>query len=518
MTQIPVELTLLIFSDLDFRQVLRCRQACKSFRDIVDSDAAIQYKINLALGCMEDNPSNRLGIIKKKNLLRLHQMAWWNLSPAALAPFKGDETTSGPRRWGAYISSTGRGELTHTKVNQLPSQIRRIPGASWYLGDIAEGNSGEIVRLDPAQNLILVFGDAWDELDQNGDVTTWIAVYPISMIDGAAHPAAASPTLPIVVDGTIAHQHIDVFGDYFIFVEILHRTSMELRVFNWKTGNVHLWLRGYGIGECNFISDSHIIISLLGMKNVRWRSTSCLAIAKVDPEQIVTQAMKPKGSSFVCILRYPNSRLSSINLNVLTAGSYAMCEPYKTDVPFRYANEHALVDIRLGISRDLELIHLIPLSILRRIIGDTNGVTRVFQWEDWAMETFLLNLDDYCTDRGLCRTKLLAARGVENGWCLRLYDFNQRLVKLAQSCAPDALKELGAEGEIVQLSSNIPEDVARAFPLPPRFCYMVEKVLGARLFHSTALNHTPHLTLGEDWIEFGALMAEGGIGKFLAVF
>ncbi|EMD34287.1 hypothetical protein CERSUDRAFT_67329 [Gelatoporia subvermispora B] len=383
-TKTPLELTLLVFARLDLREVLRCRQVCRLLRDIIDGDATIQYRVNLTLSCMEDNTLNQLGIVKKKNLLTLYQIAWWNLSPTAFFPTYDAATIECVQRRGTYMTMAPGG-MNDARVRQLPSRIRRIAEGLRYLGSLSDGSDRDMVRVDPVEGLIFVVGKRWERQEQ-GSTEQYVTIHLVSMSDGGPHPAAVSPTFPVVVDGNIAHQYLDICGDYFTFVETYYDDSpnvpMELRVINWKTGKIHLWLRGCGIGSCNFISDTYILITLLGMEYVQWRSSPCLAIVKIDPQQIVTEAIDPTASSFVCILRYADFPLQSLDINVLTAGSYAWHEPENPDVPFYHAKEHALVDIELQVSRDLTLVHLIPLFTLFRIIRETTGATRVLQWQD----------------------------------------------------------------------------------------------------------------------------------------
>ncbi|EMD34300.1 hypothetical protein CERSUDRAFT_125484 [Gelatoporia subvermispora B] len=275
----------------------------------------------------------------------------------------------------------------------------------------------------------------------------------------------------------LPHEYLDLVGDYLTLVDDYTPDEldgwMQLRVISWKTAQVHL---------------------------VEWRTHPCLVIIEICPESFTFEdLLELDPSHCVCILRYPEFPLKFIDLTQIDYGSP---EPKFPNVPFRYGREHFLADVGLQVSSELSLSHLIPLSTIFRFIQEASDGKKIWEWQDWATDTYLLrDREDLVED--VCGTKLLRVEGKDDKWHLQLYDLNQHLVRFAQCHGPDGMKERG----IVHIT--------QAFPLPPKFCCLVERTFDPQTFEADLKFVTADAYMGEGWINLKAMRPDGTINTAL---
>lgn len=133
------------FDNLTFNQLN------KTFKETVDNDTALQYKIELAVNGMEDGPPNALSPADRLQMLRKHSAAWNRMSYTSVQNIH----MASAGVWELYggilahgISARG---LTFT---QLPSELRGIKQRSWTLPDL--GVKIRDFGMDPTQDLLVL--------------------------------------------------------------------------------------------------------------------------------------------------------------------------------------------------------------------------------------------------------------------------------------------------------------------------------------------------------------------------
>lgn len=174
LTELPTELLIKIFDDLDLRNLLHCKpvrgyfhnpnqctsdknvnfqlqQVCRLFNSIINDAATLQYKMELALCGMEDGPPGSMVPAERLECLREHQDAWGHLRFTQTSNI---DMQSG-NVWELYGNVLSQGKNRRSLAfHQLASVIRGIEDRSWSLDDL----DVEIrdFGMDPAQNLLVL--------------------------------------------------------------------------------------------------------------------------------------------------------------------------------------------------------------------------------------------------------------------------------------------------------------------------------------------------------------------------
>lgn len=166
LTSLPVELIYKIFSLLDWRTILVCRevrttdilkvdcthvtvQVCRFFRSIAEGDRA-QYEIELAVSGMMDGPpssfttSDRLALLKERNA------AWESLrwvESQDIPMMQGHVW----ELYGGVFAQSSTPDVLHFR--QLPSKYRKIKEKTW---GVALDIHVRDFTMDPAQDLLVL--------------------------------------------------------------------------------------------------------------------------------------------------------------------------------------------------------------------------------------------------------------------------------------------------------------------------------------------------------------------------
>jgi len=73
---VPNELLEHILWETDAQTTTRCRQVSKRFNDLISTSISLQYKIELAMACLQDGPPGEMTISERLQALRTRRAAW----------------------------------------------------------------------------------------------------------------------------------------------------------------------------------------------------------------------------------------------------------------------------------------------------------------------------------------------------------------------------------------------------------------------------------------------------------
>ncbi|KAL0953229.1 hypothetical protein HGRIS_004482 [Hohenbuehelia grisea] len=201
---LPVELIVHVFTVLEAEELPAFRLVCKLFRDLIDSDVNIQYKIALLEACQVDCPSNATGPSKKLKTLRAHQHAWSRLDLSTFTDFEERNGMS----WqlsGSILANTNF-DKTYIKIRRLPSVLRGISWSEWSLTDFNFRFVCYIV--DGTQDLLVLL----QRLEQRGTIQ---CLHLRKASDGHDHPLEGGQGVTLFIPSTTIRKALDFAGSEF---------------------------------------------------------------------------------------------------------------------------------------------------------------------------------------------------------------------------------------------------------------------------------------------------------------
>ncbi|KAI0767461.1 hypothetical protein C8Q74DRAFT_1355564 [Fomes fomentarius] len=456
-TCFPIEVLQTILILLDFRDLIRCRQICWLFKNIVDSDIRLQYKIELAVAGMEDGPPSALTPTERLTMLRERQEAWRALrwrSRKEYPMLKGGV-------WELYggVIAQADGDRTLAFV-QLPSDIRRIEEKQWKIED-----AGVVIRdfgMDPAQNLLIVV-----EHHEPDEHTLFIRVHLKSITDGAVHPAAVKGgvlihTAPRPGDHSYAIQTSeDLLG------LLVHDEMEELLVWNWKTGSLLLHVVGEHICSFAFLTSRHVLLTLFSEleldEDTVGQSLTDAQLRVVDLETTSGRQVDVSDLDYLCAFHYPAFADDYRVFNMLIRSDPA---PHwrpnpSLNVPFHVSRVDRLFVITITMIRHRfasSLLSLVPSSTLLSLINSLppKKTRRDFTWTEWGpdgshfMPAPLMHSGVWvCYVYGM--TLVLTYR-TRSKLVVITYDFNPLTIRQAQF-NPNGVEELARERLVIEESN-----------------------------------------------------------------
>ncbi|KIY51629.1 hypothetical protein FISHEDRAFT_56542 [Fistulina hepatica ATCC 64428] len=243
---IPSELHVSILLLADVQSILRCRQVCRTLRGLVDTTAALQYRIELyGAGMVDCNCP--MDSSSKLRSLEAYQKAWetldWTWTQSTV--FSGLDDARHDLVWdlsGGVLGVTST--LTRVfKFQQLPSQRRGIEERVWsfethFLTDV--------FSMDPSQDLFVAVSRdtiAHRRADTRCSICT---LHVLRLSDGSPHPACADPAINYHVatawnDGV---SEVSICGPHAAALLVQTNSLRRLIVWNWQTGARVLALQG----------------------------------------------------------------------------------------------------------------------------------------------------------------------------------------------------------------------------------------------------------------------------------
>lgn len=209
-----------------------------------------------------------LNIEERITTLSLHASRWESLN------FASEYTI--PVRNGDYWELYGNvlaqsvPNTTRIEFEQLSAPARGVVQERWSM-EYLDPNARECdFIIDPAQDLLIVVGDTFTRREFVSSEEAGYRFHIRDLRTGGDHPEAIfNPALVVFSfsdpDPDVCF-HLKTAGDFF-GVRVEHSDDSEsideLRIWNWKTGVLHLHLTGY-INEMlsfPFLSETHIVVA-----------------------------------------------------------------------------------------------------------------------------------------------------------------------------------------------------------------------------------------------------------------
>ncbi|KAI0353408.1 hypothetical protein OH77DRAFT_1427483 [Trametes cingulata] len=248
---LPDELLAHIASNLQFHDLLTIQQVCARWRDIVKSNAALQYHIELRVAGMVDNPPSRLVPGERLRVLRAKEEAWRTLDltdkrslmlghrPSGIYDLTGGTLLLGERRVAEGFSGT---DAVHT-INlhsAFAESGPRAPPTLWSNIDLGK----QVIDVGLAiQEHDLIAVVTYQYVNE-ARLLAAVDIHLLKHSTGQPHPAAAKSVIHFdTIHYLPGHCSImlEISGDTLCFLlnnyfPFINADPVTLVVYNWKTG------------------------------------------------------------------------------------------------------------------------------------------------------------------------------------------------------------------------------------------------------------------------------------------
>ncbi|KDQ64233.1 hypothetical protein JAAARDRAFT_683245 [Jaapia argillacea MUCL 33604] len=362
---------------------MRQSNTCRLLREVVDLSVELQYKIELDVTKMSDNPSSNLSVGERLSRLKAHQEAWKNLEWRQEVPLPPLDPDIWELQGGVLAQGKCEQGLT---VTQLGGDSRGIPTREWDVKNLGFAISD--LAMDPAQDLLVLI-EVHDV--QGPPVPEYVCRTHLRKLS-SGQPHNLASWCP---DGFLTHQPEDFSPTWRYKIQIAGQMlglafgGHELVVWNWMTGTImrrltsNLWWN-----DCDsfaFISDKYLALAhpdSLG---------PCLKVFSMDiPSDTWTTL---EAATPTCTFHYPHLKNAARTPRIRIDSSTSRLPPPNSNVPF-YANPES--DIMLLTLDDHvdPLFHVIPTACLLK--HAKNAASTLFGegldvlWEEWGSETRFL--------------------------------------------------------------------------------------------------------------------------------
>ncbi|KAF9807951.1 hypothetical protein IEO21_07986 [Rhodonia placenta] len=247
---LPPEILEEILLLLDMEDLIQWKQVSRLFLQLIKSSIRLNYKIELGLAGMADNPLSPFSYAEK--LRKLRSLRDMRRNPTLVSGRSISRDAAYTVSHGLFVQSDG----LHLKVLQLPSRILGTEEREWTftVPDLNGLNVGTLC-IDPSQNLLVLLALLIPVQGQFGSQPG--SLHFLTLDSGVPHPDAAQSLPPIMT----------TFGGQLVIEEsllICHtRTDVvEIEVWDWKTGEV-VWRLPPSEGVfCGFevLDTQHILV------------------------------------------------------------------------------------------------------------------------------------------------------------------------------------------------------------------------------------------------------------------
>ncbi|OBZ79706.1 hypothetical protein A0H81_00991 [Grifola frondosa] len=384
---LPTELIIKLLDELDFRSLLLCRQVCRFFQTIIDEDAALQYKIELAVAGMEDGPPSARSPAERLAKLKARQAAWNSLQPSSqkTIPMLRGEV------WELYggVLAQARGPQS-LAFRQLPSDIRGIEEKEWMIEDV--GIAIRDFGMDPAQDLLVVIETPLGRI---------VNTHLLELSTGRRHPIASKSVLSYRPAGSHSFA-IQISGDFLgVFFISGDESESELLIWNWKTGDRELCVYscdGAEVASFAFLSDRHVLIVGVNLPDapLEDQQQPGLVLFVIDFLKTPADTQDIKDVDFLCTFHYPTlSPLATpLAMTVRSDPAPSWKPHHDLLVPFYTSREDRLIVVTLWVADRLvvrSLLLLVPSSILLSRVNSLapGEFKRHFPWEEWGPQVLV---------------------------------------------------------------------------------------------------------------------------------
>ncbi|OBZ74642.1 hypothetical protein A0H81_05619 [Grifola frondosa] len=373
----PEELLIKILLDVELRDILAIKRACRLLAELVENALELQYKVALGKAGLENGPPGNLTTAERLEKVKQYQDAWHSMNfivgdPFELPPHSLTKSHSG----GVYSLLTTVGDV---KLYRISSPIRGRPEQHWTLTrhDMDLSRLVQIISVcdvDCSQDLVVLLHT--DSINIVG-IRSY-AIHLRSATTGAQHPLASRRKLKL--PHKEAMHDSSIYGDIVAVVTLQSQTKLHLLLWNWKSGTMIFHLEstfGATISpRCyTFVDEQHIMVT----------GRSHLAVYRFHPA--ATMAFHPLPSrDEVCILQLPSFssfRAAAVNIHFNWSQVPSVMQP---GIPFQndLANSVVMLQISLGRAGPPCSYLCLSMSAVRSYIQQASVQTKSFTWEQWG--------------------------------------------------------------------------------------------------------------------------------------
>ncbi|KAG9097091.1 hypothetical protein FRC06_007978 [Ceratobasidium sp. 370] len=196
--QLPTDVFIIVFSYMSGRDLVTCKQVCRSFRSLFKASTQLQYKFALARAGLVD------GIIKysmedRLRLLRQLEQNWYplelkprrQLKVLYSSPCMKSEVSSGFVVSG--IISRNSNWFQELQIYRLPSYLPDLKAKLWK-HQLAEKHV-QYFKADPVQDLLVLLEST--PVDHYDDSDVLIRIHLRALSSNKPHPTASLPCLEL---------------------------------------------------------------------------------------------------------------------------------------------------------------------------------------------------------------------------------------------------------------------------------------------------------------------------------
>ncbi|KAI0346091.1 hypothetical protein BDW22DRAFT_1352085 [Trametopsis cervina] len=369
---LPMELICSIFEYLHCSDLVVCRQLCTTIKQIIDTSVVLQYKIQLHLTGMADNPAHHLSVVEKLALLQQYHAQWYSL-PVNLKRvmlFDRIHLDSGAEKHVIRgILGIGPSLEGDFYFAQLPSRIRGIPLKSWVLR--LPEHSGAFA-MDPQQDLLII-------VKKPSAPEESVSFRVLQLSTGSEHPLASNPPLPLIAGLGREWLKMRISGPYLCVRSVEY--DWITAIWNWRSGScIHTESHTASFA---WVGPTHLLLGVFG------RSTA----SPIDPPKLVLMDLsQPQRERrqwefhlpMILCKREDFGELFDFDIHCEPATSQDRTGMGFSDPPFHVAEKDRLV----ALTSDESKVRMFFLaSRLFDIVRNTANVTTeaiVVPWKEWG--------------------------------------------------------------------------------------------------------------------------------------
>ncbi|KAG8954365.1 hypothetical protein FRC04_011691 [Tulasnella sp. 424] len=252
-TYLPTELIIQILASTSFRDILVCREVCRSLKDIIEDSLELQYSIELGSSGYVDGPNDQVTKMSReeryRKLVELEE-GWKTLHfPTAQTKTFYTQSSIYELYGGVYVrgllGDAFLGGVTQLQVTRFPSALSQCPGDSW---NHALETPCRDMGIDPGSDLMVLVSR------KDGSQRNAWEIILRTLSSNQPHPDASSPSLIYTTNdqdtwmvftiSVLEDQLAVMFSPYDGPDPLNVAQGGELVVWNWKTGQVRTILRG----------------------------------------------------------------------------------------------------------------------------------------------------------------------------------------------------------------------------------------------------------------------------------
>ncbi|TFK62915.1 hypothetical protein BDN72DRAFT_848201 [Pluteus cervinus] len=380
----PPDILFRLFTHLDGYSLMRCREICRRFNELISEDVYSQYSLALYRSCMVDDLDTHptLDISDRLNHLQSflsRRSSWHTTGPDLTIPLPASSSTR-PLDWeyssGLLVSlPTMRSVRSIDVMASTPGAIREMEVES---GEIDERSDYTEHVVDHSQDLLVVA--AFKSLSPTHQESGF---YVLSLSSGGPHPEAARSytRLPYEV-GTFLCLHVDVYEDFVLVCDSIDRSwwGGDIYVYNWKTGETTAHIRDIPDIGFIFLDRDHLI----GCSMNHTESSVQLRVVSL------------KTSRCVLILPFPELKHHNpLNFGIksFSGTSRVPLHPNRRN-PFHSSPDDTIISLQVQEPNKWCFLCVFPKSSILELLTTMEELLprapRIIEWGTWPQSTFEL--------------------------------------------------------------------------------------------------------------------------------